>query len=520
MVASASGLVQRAKALFTDRQPYEAYWDTAYRFMLPERAVFFNKDRNRQDPDSIADEVFDSTAEESAERLANLILARLTPPWQTWFRLVPGDDVLDEDEREAMRAPLQLAAQRMHRALANGNFYQEFQPVLLDRIIGGTGALVGEPGDQDTPIRFRCAPLSETALAEDGQGRVVVIIQCQRYTLRELTRAYPDRVPTILRDQFANAEDKREHMVYHLESREVDGTYSGASVLENGPTLLAEYTSPVPRRFATRWTKIPGAPYGRGPGLRALSDVRALNKLKEMSLKQALLAVAAPYTVMDDGVLNPHTVLIEPGELIPVASNDLNNPTIRALDQGADFNVSMFNIEELRNSVKSIFMMDQFGDLNRTPLSATEVMERTRIIAQDLGASIARLQHELLTPVLKATFHQLTVAGLLPEGLSLDDSALKVEFTSYLAQSQWRSDEEAMLEWAQMGASFGQIDPEAGMVPDLVQLMRDLADLKGIPAKQVRSREQVQQLMQQGVEGTAAIAEATGEVPGGAGGLG
>lgn len=504
-------ILQRAKSLFTDRKPYEAYWDTAYRFMLPERAVFFNRDQNRQDPDSIADEVFDSTAEDSAERLANLILARLTPPWQTWFRLVPGDDVLDEAQREQMRAPLQLAARRMHRALAKGNFYQEFQPMLLDRIIGGTGALARDPGDADTPVRFRCTPLSDTALAEDGHGRVVAIAQCQRYNLRELVRAYPDGVPALVREQHQGTADKRELTVYHLEVREVDGTYAGATVLEKGPELLDKYTSATPRRFATRWTKIPGSAYGRGPGLRALSDVRALNKLKEMSLKQAMLAVAGPYTVLDDGVINPMTIAIEPGELIPVASNDLNNPSIRPLEQGADFNVSMFNIEELRNSVKSVFMMDQFGDLNRTPLSATEVMERTRIIAQDLGASIARLQHEVLVPVLQATFQALVEAGQLPEELSLDDSALKVEFTSYLAQSQWRSDEEAMLEWAQYGASFGELDPEAGMVPDLTQMMRDLAELKGIPAKQIRNQDQVQQMVSRGVEGAAALQGAAGE---------
>lgn len=511
MRADAQLAIRLAESLFNSRRIHEGQWDTAYRYILPGRAVFYNSERNRDSPQDVANEVFDSTAVDSAERLANLILAKLTPPWAEWFRVVPGNSVLEPTIREAMRGPLQLVTQRMHAALYEGNFYQEFQPVILDRIVGGTGSLVAEPESKEVPLRFRNSPLSETAMSEDAKGRIDTIAQKQYYTLRELETSYPGKVPAQIKEAQGSKpfkDDQRDLCVFHLERREVDGTYAGYSVLKNGPAMLHEYTSAFPLRYATRWTKLPGVVYGRGPGLRAIADVRALNKLVELSLKQAMLAAASPYTVLDDGVINVHTTTLEPGELIPVSSNDQQNPTIRPLEQSRSFDVSMFNIESLRNNIKSIFMMDRFGDINRTPLSATEVSERTRIIAEDMGMSIGRLQQEMLAPMLKSLFEHMGQLGQVPAGIPLDGKALRVEFVSYLAQSQWDAEGQAIVEWAEMASLFGQVDPEAGMVVDLPAVVRKRAELKGIPAELIRTQPEVEQLKQKATEGIAAANQA------------
>lgn len=515
MISDPSLAIRLAESLFNARMTHESQWDTAYRYIMPGRATFYRRDRNNQDPTDVANEVFDSTAVDAAERLANLILAKLTPPWTDWFRLVPGTSVVDTNTIEAMRGPLQLITKRLHAALSAGNFYQEFQPVILDRIVGGTGALVAEHESREVPLRFRNSPLSETALAEDAKGKVDTIVQRQMYTLRELEISFPMKTPNLIKVEQGNkplGDEQRDLCVYHLQRREVDGTYSLVSVLKNRPTILREDTSAYPLRYATRWTKLPGAVYGRGPGLRALADVRALNKLKELSLKQAMLAAASPYTVLDDGVVNVHTTAIEPGEFIPVASNDQQNPTIRPLEQSRSFDVSMFNIEALQSSINSIFMQDRFGSLDKTPISALEVSERTRIIAEDMGMSIGRLQEELLTQVVVALFGRMTELGLVPSGIPLDGKSLRVEFISYLAQSQWASEVQEMLQWASAAISFGEADPGAAMVPNLPAVVRQYAVFKGISADLVRTEREVEDLKQQAAEGIAAAKQAQAEI--------
>mgnify|MGYP005843391451 CR=1 FL=1 len=503
---------ERVDQLFSQRQKLEIYWDTAYRFMLPEHAQFFSSSKH-DTPGELAEEVFDSTASDSAERLANLILSRLTPPWGRWFRLAPGMLATTDEQKEQMRAPADMVVERMHRALLRSNFYQEFQPMLLDRIIGGTGALAVE---RKPELKFRCVPLTGVAIEEDGNGVVGTVAQRLTMSLAQVKRAFPEADFSELERQVKDPH-KADVELYIMSEREVDGAYLTITFDKKTKTLLRKDITQLPTTLVSRWSKLPGSAYGRGPGQRALADVRALNKLKELSLKQALLATASPFTVVDDGVINPLTVNIEPGALIPVASNDLNNPSIRLLEGATKFDVSMFSMDRLRGEIKAVFMQDQFSALERTPRSATEVAERSRIIAQDLGASIARLQEEVLVPVLRIVYQALADVGELPDGFDIDGGALKVEFTSFLAQSQWQADEQAILEMLSFSAQFGEIDPEAGMVINYAVAMRKLATLKGIPGEMLRSNQEVQQLLQQGAEGQAALQQAGGENVAGSG---
>jgi len=163
----------------------------------------------------------------------------------------------------------------------------------------------------------------------------------------------------------------------------------------------------------------------------------------------------------------------------------------------ADFDVSNFSMDELRNSIKSAFMADQFQPLGRTPMSATEVAERTRVIASDMGASLARLQNELLMPVLRYTLDWMRRQGKLPEGVELDDEFTEVQFVSRLAQAQWTEDRAALAELLQFAGAIGEVDPRAALTVDGEIAVRHFADLQGTPTKLLRTTEQVTELLQQ-----------------------
>lgn len=517
---SAGDICKRVEQLFSDRKPWESYWDTVYRFMMPERATFFQNNQNSQDPGSIADEIFDSTAEDSSERLANLIIARLTPPWMSWFKIEPGDAIQREDERQQMLGPLELATKKVLRRLAAMNFYQELQPAVLDRIVGGTGTITIEAKPRP---RFRCRPLNQVALAEDAGGEIMEVGLAYKLSLDQIERAFPNKMPADFKEKYKSESGACKHEVVTHEIREVDGNYRRKTVLKETKTELAKSTSTYATLLPSRWSKIPGTPYGRGPGLRALSDTRALNKLKELSLKNAALDVAGPYTAVDDGVINPYTITIQPFEIIPVASNDINNPSLRPLERPGNFDVSMFQMEDLRSTIKSIFMQDQFGNVDRTPRSAAEVMERTRILSQDLGASIARIQQEQIEPAIRAVFQMLSEEGELPEGLELDGDTLKLSFTSYLSQGQWAEEAQATMQLMQMGAQFGEADPEAGFVVDYPEALAHIGNLTGVPQRLIRGETDRKELMNQGAEGMAATDQAAAmgaQAPGGEDGMG
>ena len=93
-----------------------------------------------------------------------------------------------------------------------------------------------------------------------------------------------------------------------------------------------------------RYTKVAGEVRGRGPAMQSLPDVRSLNKAKEFVLQKAAIDLAGMYTATDDGVTNPYNMVIAPGVVIPVGSNNTNNPSIQRLDTGSNLALAQFEI--------------------------------------------------------------------------------------------------------------------------------------------------------------------------------
>lgn len=492
--------IKRARKAFEDRGAWESLWDTAYRYIAPERATIF---RDKQTPNEIGAEVFDSEPIDGAERLVNLIASGLIPPWQRWMRLEPGSAIQGE-EREAVRAALKPIEDALFDTLPDTGFYDEMQPMLLDRVVGGTGAIV----DMSTrdQIAFRCAPLSGIALEQNYMGRISGAFYKTKWSLDDLERRFgEDRIPTNLRvaDQHGRYEPR--HEVYFCSTLEPDGLWENKYIMgeNNGHELESPSITRHPRILTSRWSRIPGTPYGRGPGLRVISDVRALNKLKELTLKNAAKAVAGVYTAVSDGVFNPWTVTFEPGSVIPVTSNDPNNPTIAELPNTARFDISQFSMGELRQAIGRTFMADQFGSLERTPRSAQEIMERSRILAHDLGSTIARLQHDVILPVVQVIIERLQERGEIDPDFELDGTLAQPRFVSQLAQAQQAADEQNLVEYATIVTQFGEVDPKAGLVLDVHKALRRLGEYKAIHPEDMRSDAEIEELMEQAAQAQA-----------------
>lgn len=496
----------RVERMFADRQAYESLWETVYRFSLPERAQFFKG--SVKTPTDVSEEVFDSTAINAAERLSNLLANGVAPPWMDWGRLEPGVEITDEATVEQLRPVLKQAERVIFARLRRSSFYGEFQPTMLDRTVGGTACLRRTRGPDGW--RYLNVPLSEVALQEDDAGQAIAVARRYKLSYRSITRMYDP--PAVWKASHERDPDTVKHEICELDEVDVAGVWTWTVWLKDGGHELRKTTTPLRTMIPTRWSKVPGSPYGRSPCMRALSDNRALQKIKELSLKNAAKAVAGVYTVVDDGVINPYTLSIEPGTFITVASNNPNEPSIAELPASGAFDVSMFSMDELRNAIQQALMADQFQPLGRTPLSATEVAERTRVLAQDAAGTIVRLHHEVMVEILRGEMWLLQQAGVLPAALDLDGRAVKVEFVSNLSQAQWALDEQARTSYIEVAAAVGQIDPRGGMVADMEAIMRRLAVIKGIPPEELRTRQQIDEAIEQAAEAQATNEEAAGGV--------
>lgn len=150
-----------------------------------------------------------------------------------------------------------------------------------------------------------------------------------------------------------------------------------------------------------RWLKAPGEVYGRSPVMKALPDIKTANKVVELVLKNASIAVTGIWQADDDGILNPANIKLVPGAIIPKA---VGSKGLTPLEAPGKFDISQLVLDDLRSRINHALLADSLAQISAPNMTATEVLERTAQMARILGASFGRLQAELLTPLLKRAF--------------------------------------------------------------------------------------------------------------------
>ena len=246
--------------------------------------------------------------------------------------------------------------------------------------------------------------------------------------------------------------------------------------------------------IVARYMKVAGEVYGRGPLVTAIPDIKTLNKTLEMLLKNASLSIAGVYTAADDGVLNPQTIRIVPGAIIPVARNGgPQGESLRMLPRSGDFNVSQIVINDLRMNIKKIMLDDTLPPDNMSARSATEIAERMKELAQNLGSAFGRLITETMIPLVSRVLAVMDERGMIELPLKVNGLQIKVSPVSPIAQAQNMGDIEKITQWVQIASALG---PEGQLTVNTSAISDYIADKLGVPAELRTSMEERAQAMQ------------------------
>jgi hypothetical protein len=453
-------IVARHARALDRRRAQDALWQDCYDHVLPP-------------PTGGRVAIFDATAADAAEQLAASLLAELTPPWSRWFGLAPARPM--EGDTEAAIA-LEDVAEVLQGHFDRSNFALEMHQAFLDLVIAGTGLLLVEeaPVGEASALRFTAVPLREAVLEEGPSGRLDTVFRAARLTEAALRERYPDApLPPAAED---DAEAPR-HRVLEAVWPDARGTAFRAVMLtDRGPVVVGEGRFAQNPFIGFRWLKAPGEVYGRGPVAKALPDIRTANKVVELVLKNASIAATGIWQADDDGVLNPATVRLEPGAIIPKAPGSAG---LTPLAAPGNFDVSQLVLTDLRARIRGALLADRIGPERRDNMTATEVLERAAQTSRLLGATYGRLQAELLTPLVSRCLSILRRRGEIPP-LLLDGRDTVLRYRSPLAQVQGRSDAANTLLFLQAVRAMG---PEAIATIDLPAAARWLGRTLSAPAE-------------------------------------
>lgn len=471
-------ILKRQEAAQRKKDEFQALYQDAYEFALPQRQLYGVWEGGHTGKNKMS-RVFDSTAINSTQRFANRLQSVVFPPQRKWAKLEAGSDIPADRKAQAQQI-LEVYQEKMFTVLNQSNFDIAMGEFLLDLAVG-TACMMVQPGDDVQPLNFVPVPLFLVTYEEGANGQVDNVYRRMRLKGESIQRQWPDA--TIPDDMQRKIADKPTDDIELLEATIYDhkrGDYCYHVIDKVTKSEIVYRRRKMSPWVISRYMKVAGEIYGRGPLMTALPDIKTLNKVIELLLKNASLAVAGVYTAADDGVLNPNTVKIIPGAIIPVARNGgPQGPALSPLPRAGDFNVSQIVITDLRANVKRILLDESLPPDNMSARSATEIVERMKELAQNLGSAFGRLINETMIPIVAKILEVMDERGMIDMPLRVNGLEVRVTPVAPLAMAQNMEEINAIMQYMQITQGLGS-DGQLAVKTDI--LVDYLGDKLGVPA--------------------------------------
>jgi len=526
-----------------ERSSFLAHWRELGDYVMPRRPRFTVTDNNRGDRRN--QKIIDSTATMAARTLSSGMTSGITSPARPWFKLTTPDP--DLSESGVVKSWLYETQTRMNTVFGKSNLYEMLPSLYIDMAVFGTGALLAEE-DFDQVIRFYSIPIGSYCISVDARGKANVFLRRFRMTVRQVVDKFGDPES---KEGSRDAEGKRQfssliqnavdmnqwetwveivHLIQPNEEydesaalskhkkfsscyyemsvgdREVksdDGTYLRESGYDNFPV------------FVTRWSKNADDVYGTDcPGMVALGDIKAL-QLMHKRKAQAIDKMVNP-PLQAPSSMRTEKLSILPGEVNYVDARE-GMQGIRAVhDVNFRINELMNDIEAHQRRIKEAFFADLFLAISQDDrlerATATEINERREEKLLALGPVLEQLNQDLLDPLVDLTYIFMDRQGLIPPvPQELDSVALKVEYTSVMAQAQKLVNVAGAERFLNFYGQLLQLDQEAvdyvdgqvllsgygetiSLMPGIVRSKEDVDAIKAQKAQQARQAQMAQTL--------------------------
>lgn len=498
------------------RQMFDSILSDCYRFAVPNFDPTIGTHRSEGSKNDV--EVFDDQAMRSLTRRVARMHGNLFPPGEPWLAFDLGSmDIqeLPEEQRQPAAEFLAGVARAVHAALDASNFHLEIDAPLRDCMVS-TGCIAFNEGtDPSEPFWFEHVPINQIVIEEGPRGVIETVFRPRSVAWRDVPVLWPDAV--LGREERDKVKDQPDETAELLEAqlhRPDDGTYRYGVYLMRDERQLLERTYRTKPLIAFRLNRIGGETMGRGPVSDVRATIKTLNKVKELLLKNASINVTGLWQADDDGVLNPATIRLVPGAVIPKA---VGSSGLQRLASAADLNLAQFIIADLQASVKEAIEGPPLPPLQGDRRTAYEFSVRERELSEVEVPAHLRFFYEfdrpfalrcldiLSGPKFMGTRFHVPAFGagqMMPKPAS--------PLSKLREQAELQRTHQAVL-------AAGAIAPEA--VPQIVAMDRYLRRFllgHGLPPGDLLSDEERRRMAQQAAADQAAAAQVQGVAQGAA----
>ena len=504
MSDDANSIIAHYSSLWQQQSNFRALWNVAAQFCMPAWDNFIGEfaegvNRNTR--------IFDSTAVTANERFAACMESMLTPRSQIWHELKSDDTMLDDDpavSRFMDECNKILFAARYH---PKANFASQTDECYMSLGAFGNDALFIDEVVGHC-LRYRSLPLSEIVWALNHQGMVDTVFRKFRYSAKQAIDHWgkeyvPRELVTVLAtDPYREFEflhcirpnTDYQPFAYGDKAKKFECWYiylGNQSVLSRG----AYRTFPC---AIGRYRVAPREHYGRGPATTCLPDVRTANEMVKTGLRAGQKAVDPPILLAEDSVLNNFNQRAGANNYGMLSSE--GKPLAVPFESKGNFELADKMLEGTRAVIRDTFLNTLFQILVQNPnMTATEALLRAQEKGELIAPAMGRQQSEFLGPLIHREIDILSEAGQLPpppKALLMSARGTRIEYTSPWARALRAQEGTAIMNTAADVAQLANLDPTVKYVIDWHDTAREMGKIRGMPAKLMRSEEQVQALLE------------------------
>ncbi len=505
-MSDAQELIRRYERLKSERSIWDAHWQEIAERIWPDRALFLQK-RAWTEGDKRTEKIFDATAALALTRFSAAMESMLTPRTTKWHKLRVVDERMNDEP--AIQRYLDAVTDQLFRVRysAQANFASQMHESYMSIGAFGSGGLMLED-ILGRGIRYKSVDLANTYFCENRHGIVDTVFRSFEYTARQAMQAFdPARLPPKVRDMAEKRPDEKfefVHCVYPSEeSDDANGMpFASYYICRETTTIVDDGGYQTLPYIVGRYITTPGETYGRSPAMLVLPDIKMLNEMKKTLIRAAHLQVSPPLLLQEDGALQAFDM--RPSALNFGGVDERGMPLVHPLNTGARVDIGMEMLTAQQRVINDAFLVTLFQILVDAPsMTATEAMLRAQEKGALLAPTMGRQQSEMLGPMIERELDILARAGVLPPmppELIEMGGEVEIEYVSPLNRAQRAEDAVAILRTFEAVAPLAQVDPSVMMAFNLPAAARELALINGIPAKIVRSQDEIEAMQAEQAE--------------------
>lgn len=457
-------------------------------------------------------DIYDTTAVQSAQTLAAGQYNWWTPPNQPWAEYEPPSDLKDEDGEQDDDATRfnGKASDVVMKELGRSNFYAVKGGADLGLAVFGTDTMIFDESEGGTELyNFTHCKIGTYSIEEDYKGVVDTLRREMKMTYRQVCQKFgkaDDDIPAKMADMCKGPDGAaKEFKILHcIFPRKDSDRMPGGKTGKNKPIAsvyiavdfkecirIGGYDeSPILCRRFAKWGT--GAVWGYGPAYLAMPDARQANYIKQYIDARAEIG-AYPRVLQPDN-LDGDVDLRAGG----ITTWDSSNPNAKP-EEWAVGNASVEeaweSLKEIRQSIRDAFFVDAFKLLNSAPLldkemTAYEISQRQAEQLQGVTPAFTRSIPEFINPLMGRAFgiafragklgqppqSMMVDAGSGKKGLAMPEVVVTSRFNDALRALKNRGTEETM----KFAAPLAELKPEIWDNFDLDATVRNYARNAGM----------------------------------------